>query len=145
MISGERLTVDIEKLVARSNDERRTELCRAGAWTALPVASNEGPRSSHPGIRSDYRCGAKSVQLDDVSSKTIGVEKNAERNRFVLDECGRVAPTAGPDGGDVRTGLHQLPVSVTDLTGPFTTRQSSEVPQEEKDVGRVSPQVTKTL
>lgn len=58
---------------------------------------------------------------------------------LILDESECVAPASGPDRSHTGSGGQDFLISVSDLTGPFTAGQSTEVPEEEDHMRGLSP------
>ena len=140
-----RLPVDVEQFVTRAEDERCTELHRAGTGLVLSVAAEQGPTSGEQGIGADERRSFQAVRLDDPGGFAVFVEQHGERHGFILDErlCVPLAP--GSDGGDTNAGRQELIVPLTDLTGPLPAGQSPEMSEEEEYVALVGPQIAEAL
>lgn len=67
------------------------------------------------------------------------VEKNGEREFFILDECLGVPSTARAHRDYWDCGVDEVLGSVANLTGPLAASQSAEMTQEEKDGGPLRP------
>jgi hypothetical protein len=85
------------------------------------------------------------VHLDDLSGFTVFVKQDGEGHLFILDEGSCVSSASGAQCCDARPGFQDLFVPLTDLTGPFPTRQSAEVAQEEQYMAIIGPQVTEAV
>jgi hypothetical protein len=141
MIACVRLLVDVEEFVAWGYYERRSQLGGAAAGVVLPIATNQRPCSCQPRIGSERSRGSQLVQHNGVGRIAVLIQEDRERNRLILDEGRCVPSTSGADRSHTRSGRRQLFVSVSDLTGPFAARQSTEVSKEEKHMGLFGPQV----
>lgn len=115
------------------------------ACVVLSLSRRQRPRSGHELSGTDQRQLAESAGADQLRRRSVFIEKHFERDRLVLDERLCIAASAGTDRGDVRTGVEDLLISLTDLTGPFTTGQSAEVAEKEDDPGISRPAVAEPL
>ena len=145
MVAREVLVLLEQDLVAGSHHDRRTELHGAATRLLLPVSRTERAETCRDLAGLEHGCGTDASSADDLGRRTILVEQNRERHLLVLDEGDCVAPTAGPDSRDGCPGLEDLFVSVADLTGPLTTRQSAEMPEEEENLWLVTPEIAKPV
>ena len=145
MVAGELFEVCIDELIARREDQRGPELAWTTAGLALPVSLDHGAGPGRPLIDLHHRAHAERARAHDLGSDTILIEENTKRNRLVGDERFGVPATAGADRNDLGAGGENLVISITDLTGPFATRHSTEVAQEQHDGRLLAPEVADTL
>ncbi len=145
VVACERFLIDVDQLIARCHHKGRSELSRPAACLVLTVAAGEGPGTGEERVRPDQRCGSESVRLDDVRCLAFLIEEDRKRDGLVLDECLCVSSASRADGRHIRTGFPQLFVSVSDLTGPLTTGQSTEMSEEKENVWIFGPQVPKSM
>ncbi|HSR44354.1 MAG TPA: hypothetical protein VLT15_03870 [Acidimicrobiia bacterium] len=145
MVAGVVFVVGVEELIPGADDERCAELKRPAARAPLTMSLGEAPRRRCPGRRGDDRSDSQLLRARYFGRGSLFVEQDTERNLFVFDESLGVAPTAGADGGDTRTGVENLVVSLTDLTGPLPTSQSAEVAEKQDHLGMLGPEVPETV
>jgi len=145
MVAGVVLTVLVQDVVARAHHDGGSELERSAPCVVLSMPAGERPEPGGELPRAEQRCRTERPGSDDLGGRPVLVEQDRERDPLVLDERLCVASTAGADGGDAGTRGGDLVVSISDLTGPLTARQSAEVAQEEQDLGTVAPEVAKAM
>ena len=145
MIAGEVFEIGIQELVAGRDDERRSELERSSSGVVLGVACSAGSNSGSQLCGSQQRGQTERVGADDLGSAAVLVQQHLERNVLVLDEGFGVSLPAGADGDDVGTRRSDLFVAISDLTGPLTTSESTEVSQEQHDRASFGPSVSEAV
>lgn len=127
VVTGEVFPFEVEQLVAGSHDECRAKLRWPSASLALTVPASKGSGPRKEGIGSGKCCDAHSIRVHNIRCLSVTVEQHGKREGLVLNECLCVPSTTSPDRGDTRLRSDQLFSSISDLTGPLTTRQSAEV------------------
>jgi hypothetical protein len=145
MVPCVRLLVDIQDFVAWPDHQCRTELRWSTSRVVLPIALEQRPSRCKQSVRAEKRSRTKLVEFNDISGFAVFVKKNGEGDVLVLDKRHRVAPATGSEGGDPRPGFEDLVVAFTNLTGSFSTGQSTKVPQKQNDMSTLRPQVTKPV
>lgn len=145
MITCKVLSVFVHDVVTWAYDDRCTQLHRPGTTLGLAMAAGKRPNACADCGRAYEGAEAKLVGLDDLGCGAVRVEQHRERHVLVFDEGRCIATSSRADRRDSGARRKQLFVSVADLTGPFTARESPEVAKEEQHMGLVCPQVTQPL
>jgi hypothetical protein len=139
VVTGEVLEVGVHQPIAWCDDQGGAELQRPPARLLLALAARDRADRGCVCTRSEQRAHTKGVGSRDTGRHTLAVQDNPEWNLFILDERLGVSPPSGADRGDVGPQLPELAISISDLTGPLATRESTKVAQEQHDVRRIRP------
>ena len=139
------LEILVEDLISWPNHDGGTELHRPASGLALPMPRGEGPETGGELARTDEGRHTDGARTHDLGSDAVLVEQHRERNPLVLDEGLRIPAPPGADSRDLRPGCENIFVPVSDLTGPLTARQSTEVPEEQDHLGLIAPEITQPL
>jgi hypothetical protein len=145
VVASERLPVDVEELIPRSHDHRGAQLGRPAASVVLSVSRGKRSCTGEKGIGPDQRYCSEAVRLDDVGCFTLLVEKYGKGHHLIFDKRLGVPPATRTDGRDTRAGCFEVFVSIADLTGPFSTGQSAEMPQKQKNMWFLGPKISKAV
>jgi hypothetical protein len=145
VVARVRLLVDVEQFIPRTHHKRCSQLHRTSASVALPVPAEQRPSSSDPCVGPYERRGFELVHLDDPGGFPILIEEDGEGHVLILDEGLRIAFASSAERRDVSTCCQDFLVPLTDLTGPFSARESAKVTQEEEYMALVGPQGTEAV
>ncbi len=145
MVAGVVLEVLVQDLIARPHHDGRTELHGPASRLALPVPRGEGPEARRELAGTDQCCDADGSRAHNLGSGAFLVEEDGEWNVLFLDEGLRIPAASGAYGGHLRPGGEYLFVSVADLTGPLTARQSTEMTKEQNHLGLIAPEIAQPL
>jgi hypothetical protein len=145
VVTGEVLEVGVEQPIARCDDERGAELQGPPARLLLALATHDRADRSSVCTRFEEGTHAKGGGSRDAGRLTFAVQQNPKRDPLIRDERIGVSPPTGANCGDAGPQLLELAISVSDLTGPFTTGESTKVAQKQHDVWRRRPQISQSL
>ena len=145
MVTSERLLIDVDEIIAWTNDERCTQLHRATPGLVLSMSADQGPSASANGVGTDKRGCLQSVRLHDLRSFAFVVEQHGKRYGLVLDEGLGITLASRADRGDTQVCRQKVLVSLTDLTGPLPARESPEMAEEQQYMALLCPEVPESV
>ena len=145
MVASMFLVVGVEQLIAGTDDEGRTELAGAPAGSTLAVPVPDRPQTCSDCRRFQERGCSYRAGPDDLGGGAVLVQQHRVGKRLVGNERFRITSTARPDGSDGYVGMIEILLSCPNLTGPFTTGESTEMAQEEQHCRALRPQVTESV
>jgi hypothetical protein len=139
VVACEIFVVGISQHVPWRDHECRSELRGSTSGPVLAVPSDHRAGPCEELSRRQHGQRGRLLRAGDPGSRPVLVEQDPERDLLILDEGLGVTLAACPDGRDPGSGCEDLIVPVADLTGPLTTCQSTEMTQEQDDLGLIGP------
>lgn len=145
MVSGVVLEIGVQQFVAGPYHQRGSELRRASAGLVLDIPARDRPSTGDPLARTEQRGSVERLRPDDVGRRSVLVQQDLERDPLILDEGLGVAFPTGAYRDDVCARRPDVFVPISDLTGPLTTGQSTEMSEEENERAVFGPAITEPV